>query len=149
MSIDLPKAGGPMAAWQLPTAADEDGTLYVSGQVPFTDDGGLLHTGRLEREADVEMGQACARRCAAHVLAQLKEAAGGDLSRVTVLKLTVFVASGPEFTLQPLVANGASELVHEVLGDAGRHARSAVGVAQLPLGVPVEVEAIARLRPAA
>ena len=149
MSIDLPAAGGPATAWHLPTAVADDGTLYVSGQVPFTDDGGLLRTGRLEDEGDVEVGQACARRCAAHVLAQLQAAADGDLDRVTLLKLTVFVASAPGFTLQPLVANGASELVHELLGDRGRHARSAVGVASLPLGVPVDVEAIARLAPAA
>jgi enamine deaminase RidA (YjgF/YER057c/UK114 family) len=144
----LPHASGPATAWHLPVAAGGDGTLHVSGQVPFDDEGAVLQTGRLETEADVAAGVACARRCAAHVLAQLKAAAGGDLGRVTMVKLTVFVASAPGFTQQPQVANGASELIHELLGDRGRHARSAIGVASLPLGVPVEVEAVARLAPA-
>lgn len=137
------KANPAALAWHLPVA-DDDGILHVSGQVPFTADGGLLHVGRLETADDVEIGYACARQCAIHVLAQL-EAAAGSLARVRLTKITVFVASAPDFTGQPEVAHGASELLYEILGDAGRHARSAVGVAALPLGVPVEVEAIARI----
>lgn len=131
--------------WQTPVAVDGD-TLHVSGQVPFTEDEGLAltHVGRLEDESDVEIGRACARQCAIHVLAQLEAAAGG-LERVRMVRITVFIASAPEFTFQSDVANGASDLLYDVLGDAGRHARSAIGVASLPLGCAVEVEAIARI----
>lgn len=131
--------------WQTPVAVDGD-TLHVSGQVPFTEDTGLAltHVGRLEDESDVEIGRACARQCAIHVLAQLEAAAGG-LERVRMVRITVFIASAPEFSFQSDVANGASDLLYDVLGDAGRHARSAIGVAALPLGCAVEVEAIARI----
>jgi enamine deaminase RidA (YjgF/YER057c/UK114 family) len=142
LGLELP-APDPVLAWHLPVAQD-DGLLWVSGQVPFVD-GALLHTGALATDEDVAVGYACARRCAAHVLAQLARAAGSLERIVAVPKLTVFVASAPGFTRQPEVAHGASELLHEVLGDAGRHARSAVGVAALPLGAPVEVEAVARV----
>lgn len=135
----------PRAPWQSPTAVSE-GVAYVSGQVPFVEDGVLLDQGVLEDESDVERGRACARQCAIHVLAQLGAAAGSLENVEQLLKLTVFVASGPRFVAQPLVANGASEFLYEVLGPAGRHARSAIGVASLPLGCPVEIEAVARIR---
>jgi enamine deaminase RidA (YjgF/YER057c/UK114 family) len=141
LALPAPDAG---FAWHQPVAQD-DGLLWVSGQVPFVD-GELLHTGPLATDDDVTIGYACARRCAAHVLAQLARAAGSLEQIAAVPKLTVFVASAPGFTRQPEVAHGASDLLFEVLGDAGRHARSAVGVAALPLGAPVEVEAVARLR---
>lgn len=143
LGLELP-APDAVLDWHLPVA-DDDGLLWVSGQVPFVD-GRLPHTGALASEADVAVGYDCARRAAAHVLARLARAAG-SLERVAAVpKLTVFVASAPRFTWQPEVAHGASELIYEVLGDAGRHARSAVGVAALPLGAPVEVEAVARVR---
>jgi enamine deaminase RidA (YjgF/YER057c/UK114 family) len=139
------EAAPAAAEWHLPVA-NGAGVLYVSGQVPFVD-GSLPHTGRLTTDADVEIGRWCARQCAIHVLAQL-EAAAGTLERIeSVLKLTVFVASAPGFTRQPEVAHSASELLHAVLGPAGRHARSAVGVSALPLDAPVEIEAIASIRP--
>jgi enamine deaminase RidA (YjgF/YER057c/UK114 family) len=116
--------------------------VYVSGQVPMVD-GKPAFLGRLGADGlTVDQGVQAAQRCAINVLAALK-AELGDLSRVRrVVKLTGFVASAPDFHDQPKVINGASELLVEVFGDAGRHARSAVGMAALPLGVPVEVEAI-------
>jgi enamine deaminase RidA (YjgF/YER057c/UK114 family) len=115
--------------------------VYVSGQVPMVD-GGPGWVGRLGAEIGLEEGVAAARRCAVNLLAALK-AELGELSQVRrVVKVTVFVASTPDFSDQPKVANGASELLGEAFGEAGRHARAAVGVAALPLGVPVEVDAI-------
>lgn len=143
LGLELP-APDPVLDWHLPVA-DDDGLLWVSGQVPFVD-GALPHTGALASDDDVAIGYDCARRCAAHVLAQLTKAAGSLERIAAVPKITVFVASAPGFTRQPEVAHGASELLFEVLGAAGRHARSAVGVAALPLGAPVEVEAVARVR---
>src|SRR6266545_3527584 len=130
----------PLAAY-VPTVRSGD-MVYVSGQVPMVD-GKPSHLGRLGADGlGVEEGVEAARRCAINLLAALK-AELGDLSRVRrVVKVTGFVASAPDFHDQPKVVNGASELLVEVFGDAGRHARSAVGLAALPLGVPVEVEAI-------
>jgi enamine deaminase RidA (YjgF/YER057c/UK114 family) len=120
--------------------------LWVSGQVAIAD-GKLLATGILGADVDAETGQRCARQCAANVLERVVDAYGG-LDRVArVLKLSVYVASAPGFTEQHVVANGASELLVEVLGEAGRHARVAVGVAALPLGSPVEVEAVILVDP--
>jgi enamine deaminase RidA (YjgF/YER057c/UK114 family) len=105
------------------------------------ENGGLAAKGLLGRDLDTAAGKAAARLCAINVLAQAK-AATGDLETVSKLvKITVFVASTPDFTEQHLVANGASDLLAEALGDKGRHARSAVGVASLPLNAPIEVEA--------
>lgn len=115
--------------------------LVLSGQVAFVGSE-LMTTGRLGAEIDIEMGQACARQCAINLLGRTKELLG-SLDRVgQIIKLTVFVSSAPGFREQHLVANGASQVFRDVLGDAGRHARSAVGMAELPLGTPVEVEAI-------
>jgi enamine deaminase RidA (YjgF/YER057c/UK114 family) len=139
LGVELPQAPGPAAAY-IPTVQTGD-LVYVSGQVPM-ERGSLVTTGKLGAEVPLEAGQRCARVCAVNVLAQLK-ATLGDLSRVRrVVKLTVFVASEPGFSEQHLVANGASEFLAEVFGEAGRHARSAVGMASLPLNAPVEVEAI-------
>jgi enamine deaminase RidA (YjgF/YER057c/UK114 family) len=117
------------------------GLAFVAGQVPL-EDGKPMATGLLGEDLDIEQGAALARRCALQALAALK-AELGSLDRVTrIVKVTVFVASAAGFADQPKVANGASDLLGEVFGDAGKHARAAVGVSMLPLGVPVEVEMI-------
>ena len=137
--IELPEAATPVATYV--PAVQSGSMLYISGQVPLWN-GQRRHIGKLGAGTSVEDGQAAARLCALNVVAQAK-AALGDLDRVTrVVKLVGFVNSAPDFTDQPAVINGASDLMVEVFGDKGRHARSAVGVAALPLGVSVEVEAI-------
>ncbi len=119
--------------------------LHVSGQIS-RDESGLL-TGRLGAGLEIADGVAAARTCALALLAQLKAACDGDFAKLDrVVKLTGFVNSSPDFTDQPKVINGASDLLVEILGEPGRHARSAVGVAALPLGVAVEIEAIFALR---
>ncbi len=116
--------------------------LFVSGQIPMVD-GKPGFIGRLGAEINVEEGVKAARTCALAILSQVKAALGGDLDRVTrVVKLTGFVAATSEFTEQPTVVNGASDLMVEIFGDAGRHARAAVGMSSLPASVAVEVEAI-------
>ena len=143
LGIDLPQAAAPVAAY-VPTV-QTGGLLHISGQISFTEDGSLIK-GRLGDDVDLDGGMAAARRCGIMLLAQIK-AALGSLDRVErVVKLGVFVNSAPGFTDQPKVANGASELMQEVFGDAGKHARSAVGVAALPLGVAVEVDAIVAVK---
>lgn len=118
--------------------------VMTAGQLPLVD-GKLAATGLLGRDLDTEAGKEIAKVCAINVLAQLQAAAGSLDKIARLIKITVFVASTPDFTDQHLVANGASEFLVEVLGDAGRHSRSAVGMAALPLNAPVEVEAIAEL----
>ena len=115
--------------------------LFTAGQLPLKD-GKLVATGLLGRDLDTAAGQEAARLCAINVLAQAK-AALGDLEKIgRLVKITVFVASAPDFAEQHLVANGASDLFAAALGEAGKHARSAVGTASLPLDAPVEVEAV-------
>jgi enamine deaminase RidA (YjgF/YER057c/UK114 family) len=139
LGVSLPAPVAPVAAY-VPCVRTGN-LVYVSGQVPMVD-GEPGHLGHLGDDVDLEDGRAAARTCAVNVLAALK-AELGELSRVRrVVKVTGFVASTPGFTDMPKVVNAASELFGEVFGDAGRHARAAVGVAALPLGVPVEVEAI-------
>lgn len=139
LGIELPEAPAPAAAYV--GAVRSGDLLFTAGQVAVAD-GTMVAEGRVGAEVDLPTAVASARRCAINVIAQL-QAALGDLDQVhRVVKLTVFVASDPAFTQQHLVANGASELLAEVFGDQGVHARSAVGVATLPLGSPVEVEAI-------
>jgi enamine deaminase RidA (YjgF/YER057c/UK114 family) len=139
LGISLPAPAVPVAAY-VPTVRTGD-LVYVSGQVP-TADGKPTHLGHLGDEVGLEDGRAAARTCAINLIAALK-AELGELSRVRrVVKVTGFVASAPGFTDHPKVINAASELLGEAFGEAGRHARAAVGVAALPLGVPVEVEAI-------
>lgn len=119
--------------------------LFTSGQVAVDADHGPLASGVVGAQVDLATGVACARQCALNVLAQAV-AALGSLDRVRrVVKLTVFVASAPDFIDQPLVANGASQLIRDVFGEIGIHTRSAVGVAALPGGSPVEVEAILQI----
>jgi enamine deaminase RidA (YjgF/YER057c/UK114 family) len=141
LGIELPKPAAPVASYVPVVVAG--GLAHVSGQLPFID-GGLV-TGRLGEDVDLDLGARAARACGLMILAQL-DAALGSLDRVArVVKLGAFVNSAPGFTDQPKVANGASDLMVEVLGDAGRHARSAVGVPVLPLGAAVEVDAIVAL----
>lgn len=120
-------------------------TLYVSGQISSNADGFIQ--GKLGADISVEDGAAAAKNCAISLLAQVKAACGGDLDRLErVVKLTGFVNSTPEFGDQPKVINGASDFLVEALGDAGRHARSAVSAASLPFGVAVEIEGIFQIR---
>jgi len=143
LGIILPQAAAPVAAYV--PAVEHDGLLHISGQISFAEDGTLLK-GRLGEDMQLEAGQQAARRCGIMLLAQIK-AALGSLDRVErIVKLGVFVNSAPSFVDQPKVANGASELMQDVFGEAGRHARSAVGVAVLPLGVAVEVDAIVAVK---
>ena len=143
LGISLPEAAAPVASYQ-PLVVSGN-TAYLSGQLPFVE--GKLVTGKLGADVSLEQGQEAARACGLMILAQLK--AAGLLERVEqVVKLGGFVASTPDFTDQPKVVNGTSDLMAEVFGDAGRHARSAVGVPVLPLDAAVEVDAIVALRPA-
>ncbi len=140
LGIELPEAPAPVAAY-VPFVRTGN-LLHVSGQISRDPAGGLIR-GRLGEDIDVAAGAAAARSCALALLAQARAALGGDLDRlVRVVKIVGFVAAAPDFADHPKVVNGASEVFLEVLGEAGRHARSAVGVASLPLGVAVEVEAL-------
>ncbi|MDA0633621.1 RidA family protein [Nonomuraea sp. MCN248] len=142
LGLELPEVVAPLAAY-VPTVRTGN-LVYTSGQVPVVK-GEVQVTGKLGAEVGVEEGQAAARVCALNAVAALK-AEVGELAQVKrIVKVVVFVASAPDFTGQPQVANGASELLGEVFGEAGKHARSAVGVASLPLNVPVEVELIAEV----
>jgi len=143
LGIRLPQAAAPVAAYV--PAVEAGGLLYISGQLPFREDGSLI-VGLLGADYDVEHGREAAERCAVMLLAQMKKALG-SLDRVErIVKLGAFIASDPHFTEQPKVANGASELMEKVFGEAGRHARSAVGVQVLPLGAAVEVDAIVAVK---
>ncbi len=140
LGIDIPDAAAPVAnyvGW-----VKSGNTVYVSGQVPLKD-GEFEYQGKLGDKYDVEEGQAAARLCAINLIAQVKAACGGDLDKVTrVVKLGNFVNSTADFTAQPQVANGASDLMVEVFGDKGKHARFAVGTNVLPLDVAVEVDGV-------
>ena len=145
LGLDLPKPAAPVAAYV--PVVEHGGLLYVSGQLPFRD--GQVVTGRLGDDVDVAGGQDAAQRVALMLVAQIGQALDGDWSRIErVVKLGVFVNSTPDFTDQAKVANGASELFETLFGEAGRHARAAVGVAVLPLGAAVEADAIVAVRPA-
>jgi len=139
MGIALPVAAAPAANY-LPYSRS-GGHLFTAGQLPLRD-GNLTAKGRLGAEVSLEAGQQAAKWCAVNILAQAQAALGSLEAIRRIVKITVYVASGPDFTDQHLVANGASDLLAEVLGENGRHARSAVGVPRLPLDAPVEIEAI-------
>ncbi|NBS23823.1 MAG: RidA family protein [Altererythrobacter sp.] len=140
LGIVLPEAAAPVASY-VPVVV-QGGFAHVSGQLPFID--GELVTGRLGEDISVEAGTAAARACGLMILAQLK--AAGVLEKVErVVKLGGFVSSTAEFTDQPKVINGASDLMLDVFGEIGKHARAAVGVPALPLGAAVEVDAIIAL----
>jgi enamine deaminase RidA (YjgF/YER057c/UK114 family) len=138
LGIKLPDAPVPAANY-VPYVVTGN-LVFISGQVPFVD-GKLTVTGVVGDGVTEEEAYAEARKCGIHLISQLKAACGGDLDRVTrVVKLGGFVASTPDFTMQPKVVNGASDLMVEVFGDIGSHARFAVGASALPLGCAVEVE---------
>lgn len=142
MGLELPEPPAPVASYVPVVVAGH--LAFVSGQVPI-ERGNLLWSGKLGRDLDVEMGAEAARRCALQALSALR-AELGSLDRVRrVVKVTVFVSSAEGFTDQPKVANGASDLLVEVFGDHGRHARAAVAAPELPLGAPVEVALIAEV----
>ncbi|ADU51236.1 Endoribonuclease L-PSP [Thermaerobacter marianensis DSM 12885] len=142
LGLELPPVAPPVAAY-VPGVL-QDGWLYVSGQLPLRD-GQVLYRGKVGRDVTPEDAYAAARVCALNVLAVVR-AVAGSLDRVRrVVKVVGFVNSAPGFTGQPQVVNGASELFGQVFGEQGRHARSAVGVAELPLDAAVEVEAIFRV----
>jgi enamine deaminase RidA (YjgF/YER057c/UK114 family) len=140
LGVELPPAAAPAANY-VPFVRHGD-LVYISGQLPLTPRG-VDCRGRLGDSVSVEDGRRAARLCAINVLAQAKAALGGELERIRqVVRITGFVASAPGFTEQHLVVNGASDFLVEALGERGRHARAAVGVAALPLDAAVEVDAI-------
>ena len=144
LGIELPPAPQPLASY-VPVSVS-GGFAFVAGQVPMAE-GKPLVTGKLGDDIDVATGAEAARRCALQALAALRFELG-SLDRVSrIVRLGVFVASASGFTDQPKVANGASDLLAEVFGESGRHARIAVGVSELPLGAPVEVEVLAEIAP--
>lgn len=139
LGVTLPQIPAPVANYV--PAVISGGLLYISGQLPV--ENGTMHKGALGRDVTVEAGYAAARVCAINIVAQAAAALGGDLSRVRrCVRLGGFVSCTPEFTDHPKVVNGASDFIVGVFGDAGRHARAAVGVPSLPLGAAVEVDAI-------
>lgn len=142
LGITLPEAAAPVASYV--AALEVDGLLYISGQISFVD--GTLMTGKVGAERSEADAIAAAKGSGLMLIAQMKKALG-SLDRVErIVKLGAFVACVPEFTGQPKVANGASELMEAVFGDAGKHVRSAVGVPVLPLDATVEIDAIVKVR---
>ena len=143
LSLALP-AVAPPAANYVPYVQSGN-QLFIAGQIPFLN-GVKAHIGKLGDGFSIEQGQDAARACALNILAQAKAAAGGDWTRIVrCVKLGVFVNGTPDFDQQPAVANGASDLMVAVLGESGKHARAAVGVASLPFGVAVEIDAVFEL----
>lgn len=143
LGITLPEAPAPAANY-IPFVQTGN-LLFISGQVPMQD-GAIKVTGKVGKDVSVEVAQDQARICAINILAQAKAATGGDLSRIKrIVKLGGFVACTDDFTSQPEVINGASDLMAEVLGDAGQHARFAVGTNALPRGCVVEIDAVIEL----
>lgn len=139
LGLAVPEVAKPVAAYV--PAVRTGRYVYTSGQLPMHE-GALLYTGKVGAEVTQEQAVECARQCALNALAAIRAEVGELASITRVVKVVAFVASTPEFTAQPQVANGVSELLGEVFGEAGRHARSAVGVPVLPLDAPVEVELI-------
>ncbi len=143
LSITLPQASAPAANY-LPFTRSEN-LLFISGQLP-TEDGKMVATGRLGADVSLEDGRKAARASAINIIAQINAALEGDLDRVKrIVKISGFVASAPDFTDQHLVINGASDLIADVFGEAGKHARAAVGMASLPLNAAVEIDAIVEI----
>jgi enamine deaminase RidA (YjgF/YER057c/UK114 family) len=137
----LPEVVPPLAAY-VPASRVGD-LIFTAGQVPMQD-GALLHVGKVGADVTEAEARACAEQCALNALAAAASVAGGLDAIQQIVKVVVYVASSPDFVGQPAVANGASELLGAVFGDAGQHARSAVGAASLPLDAPVEVELVVR-----
>lgn len=144
LGVNLPSPAAPAANYVPFVITGKQ--LFISGQVPFLADGTLHGPGKLGDTLSADEGKAVAQLCAIGILAQAKAATGGDWSKIgRLVKLVGFVNATPDFGDHPAVINGASDFLVEVLGDQGRHARSAVGVGSLPFGVPVEIEAIFEL----
>jgi enamine deaminase RidA (YjgF/YER057c/UK114 family) len=145
LGIELPEPSVPRANY-VPWVRTGN-QVWIAGQVPF-EGGELRYVGKLGKDFTVEEGQACARLVVLNVLAHLARACDGDLDRVVrVVKLNGFVNCVPEFGDQPKVMNGASDLLAEIFGEPGRHARAAVGVASLPFGVAVEIDGVFEVQP--
>ncbi len=144
MGLTLPEPPKPVAAY-VPAVATSDGYVYTAGQIPFVN-GELAYKGKVGADLDEAEGYKAAQICALNCLGAVK-AAIGDLDRIAqVVKVVGFVASAPGFNAQPKVVNGASELLGKLFGAAGEHARSAVGVAELPLDAAVEIEIIVKIK---
>jgi enamine deaminase RidA (YjgF/YER057c/UK114 family) len=144
LGVSLPTPPMPVASYVPYTISGN--LVFLSGQIPIAD-GALKYVGKLGVDIPLEAGQAAAQLCAINLLAQLKNACGGDLDRVVrCLKVGVFVNAAPEYRQHPEVANGASDLIAALFGDAGKHARAAVGVGSLPRGVAVEVDAVFEIK---
>ncbi len=143
LGIELPQAAAAVANY-VPYVVTGN-LVFVSGQVTI-ENGEFKYQGKVGSDLSVEQGQEAARLCALNIIAQLKEACGGDLDRIRrIVKLGGFVNSTPDFEDQPKVINGASDLMVEVFGDKGKHARAAVSAGALPVGVSVEVDAVAEI----
>ncbi len=140
LNLEIPEAAKPAASY-VPYVITGN-QVVISGQIPFVKGSVEGQVGKLGADFSVEQGKAVARVCAINIISQLRDACDGDLDRAKCVRLGVFVNSTPEFTEHPAVANGASDLIAQVFGERGKHARAAVGVAGLPFGVAVEVEAI-------
>ena len=139
LGLSIPQVAAPVAAYV--PAVRTGSYVYTAGQLPLRD-GALMHTGKVGADVSPEQAYECARQCALNALAAIRSQVG-DLSAITrVVKLVGFVSSEPGFTGQPQVVNGASELLGQIFGDLGQHARSAVGVSVLPMDAPVEVELV-------
>ena len=143
LGIELPDAAAPVANYV--PFSQEGSLVFISGQLPI-ENGSLLFTGIVGDTIDADEANKAARQCAVNIIAQLRSACGGDLDRVRrIVKIGGFVAARPDFTDYPKVVNGASDLLVDVFGESGRHARAAVGCPSLPLNAPVEIEAIASI----
>lgn len=140
LSIEIPAAAKPAANY-VPYVISGN-QVVISGQIPFVNGSVEGQVGKLGADFSVEQGKKVARVCAINIISQLQDACGGNLDKAKCVRLGVFVNSTPEFTEHPAVANGASDLIAQVFGERGVHARAAVGVAGLPFGVAVEVEAL-------
>jgi enamine deaminase RidA (YjgF/YER057c/UK114 family) len=143
LGLELPPVAVPVAAY-VPALRVGD-LVYSSGQLPSVA-GQLVATGKVGAEVSAETGASCARTAVLNALAAVSEEAGGVDEIARIVRVVIFVASTPDFTGQPAVGNGASEVLGEIFGEAGRHVRSAVGVAVLPLDAPVEVELVVQVR---
>ena len=143
LGLSLPSVAPPLAAY-VPAVRLGD-LIYSSGQLPL-EGGQLIATGKVGSQVSVDDAARCARAAALNGLAAIAGVSGGLDAIQQIVKVVVFVACAPDFTAQPQVGNGASELLGEIFGEAGRHARSAVGVASLPLDAPVEIELIVRAK---
>ena len=144
LSLTLPEAKAPVGNYVATKITDK--LLFISGQISIDENGGLIK-GKIGKDLDTEAGYNAAKRCALSIVSQVKKACDGDLSKIkSCIKLTGFVNSTDDFTDQPKVLNGASDLIASIFGDAGMHARAAVSTNSLPLGVSVEVDAIFELK---